>query len=175
MNAPGTFPVFAYGTLKQGFHNHAAYCRGALDVMAAETWGRLYLWEPGIPILQVPDDRIQLTGTRHLEGDLQAAARTTIDERHATRSPGRGWRRIQGEVIVFPDGPRRMKLLDAFEGVHPAPSAKTYERVLLPVRVHEPRDDAPAVMAAWCYILPPFAEEPEERVDVDTWQPGMGA
>ena len=175
MDGADSLPVFAYGTLKQGFHNHAAYCRGARDLIPAETWGRLYIWQPGIPILQVPDDRILLSGTRHLAGDLEAAKRMTPDAKHQAKSPGRGWRRIQGEVIVFPDAEPRMKLLDAFEGVHPAPSARTYDRVLLPVRLRESRKGLPEWMAAWCYILPPFADEPDERVDTDCWQPGMGA
>ncbi len=165
-------PVFAYGTLKQGFHNHAAYCRGALDVVRAEVWGRLYVWEPGIPILAVPDETILLTGTRHLAGDLTAAQAMAVEPARLRKPAGRGWRRIQGEILYFPDPEARMRLLDAFEGVHPRPSAKTYERVLLPTRLHEEREGLGASEAAWAYVLPPFADEPEQSIDADAWRPG---
>ena len=177
MSSPllSALPVFAYGTLKQGFHNHAAYCRGALDVIPGRTWGRLYHWQPGIPILAVPDDGILLTGTRHLEGDLEAARAAQERAQGAGARPaGRGWRRIEGEVIWFPDPAPRLRLLDAFEGVHPRPAEKTYERVLLAVQLAETREGLPSTCAAWAYVLPPFADEPEEAVDADAWQPGSG-
>ena len=147
--------------------------QGFLDLRPAEVWGRLFVWQPGIPILKVPDEQILLTGTRHLAGDLIAAG--GVQPPAPTKRPaGRGWRRIQGELIVFPDAEPRMRLLDAFEGVHPAPSAQTYERVLLPIRLHDPKPDEDPWTTAWCYILPPFADDPDEAIAADHWQPGLG-
>ena len=175
-SAGEALPVFAYGTLKQGFLNHASYCRGALDVMRAEVWGRLYVWRPGIPILQVRDEDVLVTGTRDLAHDLgRAAGILEAGVAPARRPAGRSWRRIQGEILVFPDPQARLRLLDAFEGVHPATSTQPYERALCRVRLHEPRGGHPQHTAAWGYVLPGFAEEPARRLDVDTWHPELGA
>lgn len=172
----GRLPVFAYGTLKQGFRHHAAYCRGAVEVRPAELWGRLFLWQPGIPILEVPDERILLTGTRALGADQTAADALGSDPERPLamhRPRERGWRRIQGDWIVFPDPEERLKLLDAFEGVHPRTSEQAYERVLCTVRLHDTPDGLEPLQVAWCYVLPPFAEPPGDPIPADSWQPGM--
>ncbi|MDF1702653.1 MAG: gamma-glutamylcyclotransferase, partial [Planctomycetota bacterium] len=167
---PGHLPIFAYGTLKQGFRNHAAYCRGAVEVHPADTWGRLYVWQPGIPILHVPDDRILLTGTQDRRADIVAGGTlaTSTAPALATKRPrGRGWRRIQGELLVFPDAVERLRLLDAFEGVHPMPAKRTYERVLLPVRRHSSSHGAEGMTTAWAYVLPAFADMPDVPLATD--------
>lgn len=169
-------PVFAYGTLKQGFRNHAAYCRGAVDVIPAETWGRLYVWKKGIPILEVVDEDILLTGTRNLATDLTMAEEVMAAGPTPARRPvGKGWRRIQGEVLVFPDAEDRLRLLDAFEGVHPPTAKETYARVLCRVHLHESRRGVGTDAAAWAYVLPPFADKPAERLDTERWQPELDA
>ena len=168
----GTTAVFAYGTLKQGFQNHAAYCAGFTEVRPGWAWGRLYRWRAGIPILQVPDETILLMGSRDVEGDLQASCSLVPGSRAPARgNPGRrSWRRIRGELLLFPDGVQRLRLLDAFEGFHPSPGARTYERVLLPVEVGSGADRE--LRTAWAYVLPPDRPPPAEDLPADVWHPG---
>ena len=66
-------PVFVYGTLKAGFHNHASYCQGVTRVVPAETWGRLHVWQPGIPIMAVPRRKVLLLGSPDVADDLVRA------------------------------------------------------------------------------------------------------
>ncbi len=167
-------PIFAYGTLKQGFRNHAAYCKGALEVHAAETWGRLFLWQESVPILQVADTSILLMGSKDVSADLEAARAQEAPARLA-KPRGRGWRRIQGELIVFPDPEARLALLDAFEGFRPMPASRSYERVLLSVGVHASRWSTKRVQTAWAYVHPPLQDLPDTPLDVDVWHPGMDA
>jgi gamma-glutamylcyclotransferase (GGCT)/AIG2-like uncharacterized protein YtfP len=169
--------VFAYGTLKQGLRNHAAYCKGTLETHAAETWGRLFVWEPGIPILQVPDEKILVMGSQNLASDLAAAVAAGSDAGRAPSMrlrPSRGWRKIQGELLVFPDPEPRLRILDAFEGFRPAPRERTYERVLLPVSVHKSAWSTQRIELAWAYVLPPYVDLPEVEVASDTWHPWLG-
>ncbi len=169
--------MFACGTLKQGLRNHAAFCKGTLEAHDAATWGRLFLWEPGIPILQVPDEKILLMGSPDLPSDLAGAAAAG----QASDSPpsmrlrrSRGWRKIQGQLLLFPDPEPRLKILDALEGFRPAPRERTYERVLLPVAVHKSAWSTKRVALAWTYVLPPYADPPEIAIDSNAWHPGLG-
>ena len=169
--------VFAYGTLKQGLRNHAAYCKGTLETHAAETWGRLFVWEPGIPILQVPDEKILVMGSQNLASDLAAATAAARSDAGRAPSmhlrPSRGWRKIQGQLLVFPDPEPRLRILDAFEGFRPAPRERTYERVLLPVSVHQSSWSTQRIDLAWTYVLPPYADLPDVAIPSDTWHPGL--
>jgi len=164
--------VFVYGTLKAGFENHQHYCRGVRRVEPATTWGRLYCWEPAIPILEVPRASCLLRGSSDLADDLEAAGRVaaaTVRPRPARR---RGWRRIQGEVLIFPDPIERLALLDALEGFRPRSGARYYERVLLPITVTPSAYGAGGQQAAWVYVLPQDENPPGGVLEVATWQPG---
>lgn len=171
--------VFAYGTLKEGFHNHEHYCRGVKQVLPALAWGRLYLWEPGIPIMAVPRERVEIVGSQQGAADLDAAA--ALDARRVKwRSmrplmrmwPLRRWRKIAGELLIFPDANERLALLDALEGFNPRPGKRCYERVLMPVRLR-PSPHAPkGTRLAWAYVLPQDEDPPSDPLDLSDWQPG---
>ena len=117
MGTDRALAVFVYGTLKRGFENHAHYCRGVSEVLPASTWGRLHLWSPGIPILSVPRELVLLIGSPDAEADLRSAVPFLEGERALREQPARsgGWRRIEGQLLRFPDPVRRLSLLDALE------------------------------------------------------------
>ena len=170
-----TRPLFVYGTLKEGFRNHEHYCRGVRSVEPAYTWGRLHLWEPGIPILAVPRREVLLRGSPDVPDDLLAAERLLSRRRQPLelrRFRMRRWRRIQGQLLVFPDPERRLRILDALEGFYPTVGQRGYERVLIPVRRTRPEAEQPAVLAAWTYVVPAGETPPGEGLDVVTWEPG---
>ena len=50
--------LFVYGTLMRGYWNHDRYCRNAVDIRPATTWGRLYALPVGYPALEIPDEKI---------------------------------------------------------------------------------------------------------------------
>ncbi len=58
-----TITLFVYGTLKRGFWNHDRFCRNAIDIRPATTWGRLYLLPASYPALEVPESSILAHGT----------------------------------------------------------------------------------------------------------------
>lgn len=165
--------VFAYGTLKHGFRNHAAYCAGVREVHPAVVTGRLHVWQPGIPILEVPESSILLMGSSDPARDLQAAGAVGPDDLgRAHGGPGLRWRRIQGELLVFTEGLERLRILDAFEGVHPSPRERPYERVLLPVQVQASAWGDRHLRAGWAYVQPPQQPAQGEALDTDLWEPG---
>jgi len=168
----GELAVFVYGTLKAGFQNHAHYCRGATRVLPASTWGRLYLWEPGVPILDVPREHLLLLGSTDLDADLLRAERTPPQEAQGPPPRRRGWRRITGELLFFPDARHRLALLDALEGFHPRPSMRYYERILLDVAVEASPYGAKDHRPAWTYVLPTDQDPPGVPLDLSDWQPG---
>lgn len=168
-------PIFVYGTLKAGFQNHAHYCRGVHCVVEARTWGRLYLWEPGIPILAVPRRHVLLIGSTDIAADLAAAQ--ALEARRpdlkVRMGPQLRWRRIRGQLLYFADSERRLHILDALEGFTPTTGARGYQRVLLPVRATEPDEHGePGVRAAWVYVLPHDEEPPGKPLALTSWEPG---
>jgi gamma-glutamylcyclotransferase (GGCT)/AIG2-like uncharacterized protein YtfP len=172
--SPPGLSVFVYGTLKEGFENHAHFCRGAVSIQPAETWGRLYLWAPNIPILAVPDDQVLLSGTADLDEDVEAErrfARLPIDPDPFATPDRKGWRRIRGELAVFPDPQRRLAILDALEGFRPR-TRPDYARVLLPIRVLPSELAGPRLQAAWAYVLPAGVPPSGAALDVEVWTPG---
>jgi len=170
-----TMTLFVYGTLKEGFHNHEHYCRGVRSVEPAYTWGRLHVWEPGVPILAVPRREILLRGSADIPDDLLAVERLLSRRRQPLdlrRFRMRRWRRIQGQLLSFPDPERRLRILDALEGFNPATGRRAYERVLLPVKRTDPEPGQPPVLAAWCYVVPAGEKAPGEGLDLVSWEPG---
>lgn len=165
--------VFVYGTLLEGVENHAYFCRGATAVLPAWAWGRLYMWAPNIPILEVPEAQVLLRGSATLDRDLSEAASWSGGAEQAPSirlAPSRGWRRIRGQLILFPDPERRLKILDAYEGFRPR-TPDYYERVLVPVLVRATDWQVEHVRAAWAYVLPQDADRPDELLSCDAWQP----
>jgi gamma-glutamylcyclotransferase (GGCT)/AIG2-like uncharacterized protein YtfP len=171
--AARTLRVFAYGTLMEGFANHAHFCRGALTVRPAVTWGLLHRWAPGIPVLRVARASVFLLGSADLAADLAAAAeQVPAGPWRPPPEPG-AWREIRGELITFADGVERLGLLDAFEGVRPR-TPRSYDRVLIPVRrLDAPPSDPPRVEAAWAYVTPLGEPPPGEALALDAWPVGM--
>jgi gamma-glutamylcyclotransferase (GGCT)/AIG2-like uncharacterized protein YtfP len=166
--------VFVYGSLLEGVESLAHFCRGASAMHEAWAWGRLYLWAPNIPILEVPDGRILLRGSDDLPGDLrrsEAWARGAPESLSVDPPSSRGWRRIRGQVITFPDAERRLTILDAYEGFRPRTPAH-YERVLIPVLVEGTTWEDEHVRAAWVYVLPEGEDPPDDLLPVDAWVPG---
>jgi len=167
-------PVFAYGTLKEGFRNHERYCRGVIEVAPALAWGRFHEWEPGIPILSVPRSDILLLGSSDAAADLEAAealvTRPGPGLAWRTRFPWR-WRRIRGQLLRFPDPVQRLRLLDALEGFHPA-TGRGYQRVLLPTLVSSPDGGRREVRAAWVYVVPAGERAPGKPLRGVSWEAG---
>lgn len=165
--------VFVYGTLKQGFENHAAYCRGAIGVRSAWTWGRLHLWSERIPILDVPQPQVLMHGSGDLAADLRAAqalALAGLAPDPMKLEDGGRWRRVRGQVIRFPDPERRLAVFDAFEGFRPRTSAH-YGRVLLNVCTDATRWERECVQAAWAYVVPLGEDPPGDPLPAETWDP----
>jgi gamma-glutamylcyclotransferase (GGCT)/AIG2-like uncharacterized protein YtfP len=171
----GELGVFVYGTLKEGFKNHSHFCRGATETHPAVVWGRLHLWAPTIPILAVPPDHVLHHGTPDLESDLATERRIGQTPPPASLfAPERmgTWRRIHGELIVFPDPVRRLKILDALEGFRPR-TRDYYARALVPIQIGDAERGTARVRTAWTYVLPSEVKPPSEALDIDTWQPGL--
>ncbi|MEM8674175.1 MAG: gamma-glutamylcyclotransferase [Cyanobacteria bacterium P01_G01_bin.67] len=58
-SASSTLDVFVYGTLKPGYANHAAYCKGKVaSSIPAYTWGDLYALPMGYPAMTVGTDKV---------------------------------------------------------------------------------------------------------------------
>ncbi len=173
--AAAGLPVFVYGTLKAGLRNHASYCHGVTSVLPAEVWGRLYAWEPGIPILAVPRRKTLLLGSADVADDLRRA-QELLEGRPKPLSMRMGfqwrWRRISGELLSFPDPVERLRLLDALEGFNPPTGPRGYQRVLIPVRITNAPQTPSVVRAAWVYILPFDEDEPGRALKLRTWSPG---
>ncbi len=86
--------------------------------------------------------------------------------------PQRRWRKIAGELLIFPDAKPRLAILDALEGFSPRAGKRGYERVLMPVRVL-PSPYAPkGTRLAWTYVLPQDEPPPSQPLDLIDWQPG---
>lgn len=45
-------------TLMRGYLNHDRYCRNAVAIRPATTWGRLYALPVGYTALEIPDETI---------------------------------------------------------------------------------------------------------------------
>ena len=73
-NTSGVLRLFVYGTLKQGYWNHDAFCQGVLAVQEAQLRGRLYEG-PGFPLLEVPHEDVLAHGTADPLADVATQAR----------------------------------------------------------------------------------------------------
>ena len=159
--------LFVYGTLKRGYSNHDAYCRGVLRVEDALVRGCLYIRPDRIPFLEVPERDILATGTADAVTDAAAQQRLArqVEPRFAAEGPsGRptGNRGIvKGELLVFDDPEIRLPAIDRLEGFHPG-GRSLYSRVLVPMRVRD------AFTVAWTYAVE--TKPPDwPRLESDRW------
>ena len=106
--------IFAYGTLKAGFANHDRFCRNAIDIRPAATWGHLYDLGP-YPALEIPESHILAYGTADPLADAQTQARLNATT-HTFSRPIGDWDLIQGELITFPNPARDLPPNDQLEG-----------------------------------------------------------
>lgn len=113
-----TITCFVYGTLKRGFWNHDRFCRNAIDIQPATTWGRLYLLPAGYPALEIPESAILAHGTADPLADAATQARLAAHapQPAANQPPSGDWDLIHGELITFPDPTHDLPPIDRLEG-----------------------------------------------------------
>lgn len=156
-----TITCFVYGTLKRGFWNHDRFCRNAIDIRPATTWGRLYLLPAGYPALEVPESAILAHGTADPLADAATQARLAAHApQHAVNHPPPGdWDLIHGELVTFPDPARDLPPIDRLEGFEPERSICMYRRILVPI--------LPAgreILYAWSYVGDAILGQPRRRL-----------
>lgn len=136
--------LFVYGTLKRGFANHDRYCRDAIDIQPATTWGRLHQLPAGFPALVVPESGILAHGTTDPLADAVTQARFATLRSDLTLPSG-DWDLIQGELVTLPEPERTLPAIDHLEGFHPT-AGSFYRRVLISIML-----DSKA-LPAWVYL-----------------------
>ena len=142
--------LFVYGTLKRGFRNHQAFCRGFVEFREATVRGRLYEG-PGYPILKVPEADILAQGTTDPLADAATQARPSNGVQAGLQQPPEGttgetWDTVYGELFTFDDPRTRLPSIDRLEGFHPG-GLCLYRRVLIPATVEGARQ------LAWVYVV----------------------
>ena len=149
--ATPTITLFVYGTLKRGFWNHDRFCRNAIDIKPATTWGRLYQLPAGYPALEVPESAILAHGAADPLADAATQARLAAQapQHAADRPPSGDWNLIHGELITFPDPLRDLPPIDRLEGFRPG-ECSMYRRVM----VMAERGHAEAC-PTWTYAMAP--------------------
>lgn len=140
--APAPLFVFAYGTLKRGYWNHALLARGFVSVEEATVPGILREFPNGIPILDLPARLVLAKGTPNLLAD--AALSGADRARPAEEAPEP---RVEGEMFAYDDPERRLAALDDLEEYDAATGAGRYVRVLATVRPKGRAND----VDAWVY------------------------
>ncbi len=154
------FPLFVYGTLKQGERNFERYCRGVRSIEPATVLGRLYHLPYGYPMLDVPQEHVLATGTADYARDAEMLAELEQRSRKPGSDPGGDWVAICGEILTFDDPLElgRLAGLDALENFRPGETS-LYRRVI--VRLLSPD------RLVWTYVaagrLPPGAVRIENR------------
>ncbi len=150
VNTSGMLRLFVYGTLKRGYWNHDAFCRGALEIPEAQVRGRLYEG-PGFPVLEVPDEDVLAYGTANPLADLATQAGLSdsmgSDPRALPeRATAGAWGAVYGELLTFDDPDSRLPAIDRLEGFRPGGSS-LYRRVLVPATVYGAHE------LAWVYTV----------------------
>ncbi|WP_019023845.1 MULTISPECIES: gamma-glutamylcyclotransferase [unclassified Thioalkalivibrio] len=140
----GYVDLFVYGTLKQGFANHRAFCARALRIRTATIAGSLYDLPVGYPAVQIPDCSILLKAGQDPARD---AGRQHRFRGFAPPGLEATPEVVHGEWIRLPDPPRTLPRVDALEGVRPDGRGE-YRRALVPAWT----EDGPA--ALWVYWMP---------------------
>jgi len=126
---PAPFRVFVYGTLKRGFSNHEAFCRGVTGIEDAVICGQLYALNASIPALAIPATSVLAHGSLDYASDCRCQRDAAVPREQPVISDA--WRMIHGEVLTFSE-PERLARLDRLEGFRP-PGPCLYHRVLAPV------------------------------------------
>ena len=149
-NPTPVLTLFVYGTLKRGFRNHQAFCRGFVEFREATVWGRLYEG-PGYPILEVPEADILARGTADPLADAATQARLSNGVQAGLQQPPEGttgetWDTVFGELFTFDDPRTRLPPIDRLEGFQPG-GRGLYQRVLVPATVEGARQ------LAWVYVV----------------------
>ena len=149
-NSCEVLKLFVYGTLKRGFWNHDAFCRGFMEVREATVRGRLYEG-PGYPILEVPEADILAQGSTDPLADAATQARLSHrvqagPQRLPEGAEGEAWDTVYGELFTFDDPRTRLPPIDRLEGFHPG-SRCLYRRVLVPACVAGVRQ------IVWVYVV----------------------
>lgn len=142
--------LFVYGTLKRGYWNHDAFCRGFVEIQQATVRGRLYEG-PGYPILEVPEADILAQGSTDPLADAATQARLSHRvqagfQQHPEGTTGEAWDTVYGELFTFDDPRTRLPPIDRLEGFHPGGRC-LYRRVLVPASVEGIRQ------LAWVYVV----------------------
>lgn len=138
--------IFVYGTLKEGYWNHEAFCSDAISIQDATVRGRLYELPSGIPVLEVPDHDIIAHGSADILGDIAMQHGIEASMPGYLECNGEGWQQIEGEFITLPDPGMTLPPMDRLEGFNPD-GASLYIRVLVSVKLHDQ-----CVTSAWCYV-----------------------
>lgn len=142
--------LFVYGTLKRGYRNHDAFCRGFVEIREATERGRLYEG-PEYPILEVPEADILAQGSIDPLADAATQARLSHRvqaglQRLPEGATGEIWDTVYGELFTFDDPETRLPSIDHLEGFHPGGRC-LYRRVLVPATVEG------ATQLAWVYVV----------------------
>lgn len=139
--------LLVYGTLKRGYWNHDRYCRNAIDIRPATTWGRLYALPAGYPALEIPEEHILAHGTAEplTDAATQADFARKIANMSTQSRPTGDWDLIHGEFITFADPARDLAPIDRLEGFQPSGFCM-YRRVL--TMIHSDS----FIYPAWIYI-----------------------
>jgi gamma-glutamylcyclotransferase (GGCT)/AIG2-like uncharacterized protein YtfP len=123
--------LFVYGTLKKGFRNHDHFCRSAVDIQPATTWGRLYELPAGYPAIEVPEPSILVHGTADPLADAEIQIQIDATALIFSRPIG-DWDLIHGELVTFTDPLCDLPPVDRLEGFRPRDDSM-YRRVLVTV------------------------------------------
>ena len=104
--------LFVYRTLKRGFWNHDRFCRNAVQIQPATTFGRLFALPAGYPALVIPEEFILTRGTHDPLADaaVQADVAGKLSNRPDPPRPTGDWDLIHGELITFADPARELPL-----------------------------------------------------------------
>ena len=141
-----TFSIFVYGTLKRGFENHDAFCKGALRVEEAVVGGELYALPFGYPALVVREGTVRAAGTANPARDIDTQHQLNTSAVAPLQKPQQDSSQVFGELLTLDHPGVRLSKLDHLEGFVPdGPSL--YRRVLIPVA------SATRNVLAWAYAI----------------------
>lgn len=140
--------LLVYGTLKRGYWNHDRFCRNAVDIQPATTWGRLYALPAGYPVLEIPEEQILAHGTTDPLADAATQAHIAGESANMPSQPRPtgDWDQIHGELITFIDPACDLPPIDRLEG-YSARRSSLYQRVLTSAFIDS------ECFPAWVYFM----------------------
>ncbi len=159
-----SFPLFVYGTLKQGGQYHEEFCRqsleeGYLDIKPATTRGRLYELPEGYPAFEIPEEWVGLLplGSSNIQADAQLASTQALTSLSLSSIEAQSLEldHVRGELFIYTDlsaAQRDIKALDKMEGFFLDNLAGSlYHRVLVKVESHLGSQACQLSQWAWIY------------------------